>query len=291
MSRPRELIRPLLPVAGLVVLALVAGFLLGAGVFANVPPTRPPATPTPRPTPSPTPVDLSVTASAVVVPLRSADLAMTVSGRVADVLVEPEDVVVNNQVLLRLDASAQQAAVRVASADVSRAEAAVERARAQLDLLPDDAAPAQTEAAQAELRLAQAELEVARSTLAEAQIALRQTELRAPFPGTVVSVEIADGEQATAGDVVMTIADTSGWFLETRDLGELDVVRISVGDAATITFDALPGVELGGTVARIQVRGTAEQGGVRFGVLVRPDRHLGNLRWNMSATVRILPGG
>jgi RND family efflux transporter MFP subunit len=287
-----SMIRSLAAVAVLVALALLVGFVLGAGSFATEPPpTRPPATATPRPTPSPTPIDLSVVASAVVVPTRSADLAMTTAGRVAAVLVEAEDDVAAGDVLLRLDSSAQQAAVSFASADVRRAEAAVQRARAQLELVPEDAPPAERESAEAEVRLAQAELELARSALAEAEVALAQTELRAPFDATVVSVDIAAGEQADVGQRVLTVADTSAWFIETTDLGELDVVRISVGDRATITFEALPNVELGGEVARIQVRGTTQQVGVRFGVIIRPDTHLAELRWNMSATVRILPGG
>jgi hypothetical protein len=35
------------------------------------------------------------------------------------------------------------------------------------------------------------------------------------------------------------------------------------------------------------VRGTTDAGGVNFAVVIRPEEHHPELRWNMSATVRI----
>ncbi|HUG47233.1 MAG TPA: efflux RND transporter periplasmic adaptor subunit [Candidatus Limnocylindria bacterium] len=287
--------RAALGVVAVLVVGLLVGFVLGAGTTAGEPPTQPPATitatprPTPRPTPQPTPVDRAIVAQAVVVPARSADLSVAATGRVAAVLVRPDQEVAANQLLLRLDASARRAAVDVAGADVERAQAAVERAQLLLDLLGEDATPAQIEAAEADVRLAEAELEVALSALAQAEVALGQTELRAPFAGTVVSIDVNEGEQAVAGQPVLTLADMSAWFVRTTDLDELQVVRVSVGDRATVTFDAWEDAQLDGRVSRIQVRGTADGTGVRFDVLIEPEEHWPQLRWNMSATVRITP--
>jgi HlyD family secretion protein len=137
--------------------------------------------------------------------------------------------------------------------------------------------------------LAESQLELARTQLNGAQIALQQTEVRAPFSGTVADVEVEVGEQAIAGQTVVTIGDISTWLIETTDVSELEVVRLAVGDRATMTFSALPGVTLAGTVDRIQVRGTSGDGGVVFAVAIRPDQHLEDLRWGMSANVRIQP--
>jgi HlyD family secretion protein len=280
-----------LGVALLLVAALLVGFVLGAGISAGVPPTSAPSSPTPsqRPTPRPTPTVDALQANAVVVPTRSAQLSVSVPGRVASILVVPDQQVRANQLLLRLDSSARQAAVNVAGAAVRRAEAAVRRAVAQLELLPDDAGPAELESAQADLRLAEAELAVAQSALAEAEVALRQTELRAPFAGTIVAIDISEGEQAAAGQPIITLADTSAWLIQTTDLTELQVVRVSVGDQATISIEALPGMELAGSVARIQARGTSDSAGVRFDVLVQLDEQRSELRWGMRATVRFRP--
>ena len=282
----------------IVLLALVAGGYFGTQRPTSTAPApspsprgTPPATPRASPASTasndPTPLDNSVVASAVVVPRRSADLAWPLSGRIREVRVREQQDIVSGQLLAQLDPTTEQAAVNTATADVSRAEAALARAQLLVEQLPPDASLAQIEAAQAELRLAEADVEVARSALTEAEVALRQTELRAPFAGTVASIDAGPGEQVAAAQPVIAIGDLSSWFIETTDLSELAVVRVAVGDRATVTFDALPDLILQGTVDRIQVRGTTDVGGVNFAVVIRPDEHHPELRWNMSATVRI----
>lgn len=234
-------------------------------------------------------MDTSIRAAAVVVPQRSAELALPVSGVIGGLYVRENETVILNRILLRLDQSTYIAALNVAEADVRRAEAALVRAQLQVDQLPPGASPGQVESAQAELRLAQAELELARNNLVDAQVELEQTELRAPFAGTIADVNVELGEQAIAGQPLVALGDLTGWLIETTDISELEVVRIAVGDQATVTFTALPDVVLTGRVDRIQVRGTTDTGGVRFAVSIRPDDHHPELRWNMSGEVRITP--
>jgi len=229
-------------------------------------------------------------ASAVVLPRQSAELAMPLAGRIRELRVREKQVVVAGDLVARLDPSTQMAAVDVATADVERAEAALASALLQMEQLPPDASQGRIDSAQAEVRLAEAEVAVARSTLAEAEVALRQTELRAPFAGTVAWVGASVGEQVSAGQVIIAIGDLSAWFIETTDLSELAVVRVAVGDPATITFEALPDLVLNGTVDRIQVRGTTDAGGVNFAVVIRPESHHPELLWNMTAEVTITTG-
>jgi len=225
------------------------------------------------------------------VPLRSADLATRVSGVVSGIYVSEGTDAAANQLLLKVDQSTYLAAIDVAEAEIRRATAAVQQLQLQLDQLPPDASPGQIESVQTNLRLAEAELELARSTLTDAQTALTQTEVRAPFAGTIADVGVEVGEQAIAGQTVISIGDMRGWLIETTDLSELEVVRVAVGDRATVTFGALPDLELEGTVDGIQVRGTNAEGGVVFAVAIRPDSHDPALRWGLSATVRITPSG
>ncbi len=302
--------RPAILVTALVVVALAVAVLLGytAGrpsatptpttrPSTSVPPStsaQPSPTATPRrsqasPSPSATPVDTSVRASAVVVPQRSADLALPISGIVNGVYVSDGDLVDADQILVRLDRTRYLAAIDLAEADVGRAEAAVERAQLQVDQLPPDASTGQIESAQAELRLAEAELDVAQSRLSDAQLAIEDTDLRAPFAGTIAAVNVEVGEQANAGQPLVALGDLTGWLIETTDLSELEVIRIAVGDQATVSFPSLPGLELTGQVESIQVRGSNSGGGVLFAVAIKPDVHHPELRWNASADVRIMP--
>ena len=279
-------------VAMAVVVLLLGGTLIGPRPSPS--PTNRPSTsavPTASATirPSPTPLDTSIRATAVVVPQRSADLSLPVSGIVDTLFVHELDTVTAGQLLVRLNQSTYLAAIDTDQKALNLADEELVGAQLEVNQLPPDATPAQVADAQAALRLAQAERDVAASKLNEAQIALRQTELRAPFAGTVALLTVDRGEQAVAGQPLVTIGDLSGWLVETTDLSELEVVRVAVGDAASVTFEALPDLVLSGHVDRIQVRGTGDAGNVVFAVAIKPDTHHPELRWNMTATVRITP--
>ncbi len=260
---------------------------------SSTPSTSPAPTPSAdtaaTPTPGATPIDTSINASAVVVPLRSADLAMTISGVVSTVYVQANDSVTTGQLLLKLDQRKYLSDVQVATAAVDQAQASVDSATLAVDQLPTTATTDQIAAAQAALNLAKSNLELASSQQSAAQSALRQTELRTPIAGTVAAIDVTVGEQVNAGETIASIGDFSSWLIETTDVSEIDVVRLAVGDRATITFAALPGVTATGVVDSIEVRGTDHNGEVNFAVTIRPDTYLAQLRWNMSASVSITP--
>jgi HlyD family secretion protein len=254
-----------------------------------IPTASPTPSPTPSPSPVPTPVDTSVVANGVVVPLRSADLAARVTGVVAAVYVQEGDQAAANELLVKLDQSTYLDAIDVAEAVMFRATVAVEQAQLQVDQLPLDASQSEIDFVQANLNLAQAELTLARTTLNEAHNALLQTEVRAPFGGTIANVNVEVGEQAVAGQAVIVIGDISGWLIEATDVPELEIVRLVVGDRATLTFDALPAPPIGGTVDSIEIRGRTAEGSVVYAISIRPDTHNPDLRWGMTANVRIAP--
>jgi multidrug resistance efflux pump len=191
-------------------------------------------------------------------------------------------------------------------ADIAAAQAQVRQAQAQLDSLRAPARAAELAAAQAELRRAQAQLDLtragvrsetiaaaeadvasARAALQEAQAALADTELKAPFAGTVAEILPAAGEQVGPGNPVVRLADFSSWQIETDDLTELNVVQIGEGSPATIEFDALPDLELTGKVTQIKPIGVNKQGDITYTVVVVPDQTDPRLRWNMTAVVTI----
>ena len=66
-------------------------------------------------------------------------------------------------------------------------------------------------------------------------------------------------------------------------------MRLNEGDQVKISFDALPGVELPGTISRIKPIGKNSQGDIVYTVVVKPAQHDARLRWNMTASVSITP--
>lgn len=172
--------------------------------------------------------------------------------------------------------------------DIASLEADVRSAQANLDKLLTGSTPSQIAAAEADVKAATASLQ-------QQLISLAQTELRSPFPGLIAAVDINPGEQANPGVAVVRLADTTAWRIETEDLTELQVVDVQEGDNAVVTFDALPGVEMVGTVTTIRPFGENSSGDIVYTVVLEPGAITSStidssavqdrLRWNMTAVV------
>jgi len=181
-----------------------------------------------------------------------------------------------------------QAGIDIASAQVSGAEAQVDSARAQaaqaqagLDLLQAGAQPE--------------DLAIARSAVDQAEVALTSVEnalddavLVAPFGGVVAAVLVEQGEVSTPQFPAVRIGDLTTFIVLTEDLSEVDIDRIRVGQEATISIDALGGMELTSTVSRIASLATELRGDKVYAVQMDLDPTQSNgLRWGMSAYVEI----
>lgn len=166
--------------------------------------------------------------------------------------------------------------------ELSEAAATVSEARAHLEGLT--AKPEEAGLAQALAAIQQSEVNLKR-----AELALERATLSAPLAGVIAAVNVAPGESTDTHEIAVVLADTSAWQIETRDLDDLSVVRVREGDPATISFFAVPGLQLAGKVARIKPLGTDEQSKVLYTVVIAPERWDDRLRWNMSAQVTITP--
>jgi HlyD family secretion protein len=170
---------------------------------------------------------------------------------------------------------------------VQQAQAAL--AQAQTGARPQAIAAAEADiaAAEANAKAADADVAAATASLQQAQAALADTELHAPFDGTVVTVNVKQGENAPVGAFIIRLADLTQWKVQTKDLTELSVSRVRVGAAVDITFDAIPDVALTGKVTRIDNFGVNRQGDIVYAVTIAPDKLDPRMRWNMTASVRI----
>ena len=180
--------------------------------------------------------------------------------------------------------AAAQAQLQQALGQRAAAQAEVQRAEAELERVKRGPTPK-------EIAVARAQVEQARAALEQAQATLAQMELRAPFAGTVASLKAKVGAWAAPGTPLVQLADLSAWRIETQDLTEINVVRVQPGDRVTLTFDAVPDLELPGRVVRIRPIGELKQGDITYTLIIEPERQDERLRWNMTATVTIHPAG
>ena len=122
------------------------------------------------------------------------------------------------------------------------------------------------------IHAAEADLTDAQTTLMQRHVELDDTELRAPFAGTIASLDLEVGEQVATGTPVVRLADQSEWLIETDDLTEINVVFVQEGDRAThLRSTPCPTLELEGTVIRIKPLGENKQGDITYTATIEPD--------------------
>jgi HlyD family secretion protein len=127
----------------------------------------------------------------------------------------------------------------------------------------------------------------AEASLRTAKAALAKTSILTPFDGTVVEVSVEVGDTAAPGQVLVVVATLDRLRVQTKDLIELDVVNVAVGQPVRVTLDALPDEPLEGQVVRIGDQKEDYRGDVTYPVIVEVLEDGHELRWGMTALVEI----
>lgn len=164
------------------------------------------------------------------------------------------------------------------------AQARVEQAQADYNLLENGPDPDEVDQAQARITTAEERIAAAEAAIAAAEAALSELELVATINGTVVQLDLINGERVTPGQSVVQLADFSSWYVETDNLTEIEVVDIATGDRATITPDAL-NIELTGEVESISDLFEDKRGDITYTARLRLDDVDPRLRWGMTVAV------
>lgn len=135
------------------------------------------------------------------------------------------------------------------------------------------------------LSLAELRLENAQAQLSAAQSALDLRELKAPFSGKVVELNIGVNELTSSDSWAVLIADFSEWYVETNDLTELDVTSISLGQNARITPDAISEQSFQSEVTAIADMFGVQSGDILYKIRLKVLEPDPAFRWGMTVEV------
>jgi RND family efflux transporter MFP subunit len=178
-------------------------------------------------------------------------------------------------------ASAQLAALqgRPSASELATARAQMAQAEATLAQLqqrpnPEDVAVLEAQANEAAIALAQT-----RSQLEDAVIA-------APFAGTILTVQVQEGEWANPGAPAIVLAADS--LILELNVDEVDVAGLAEGQAAHLRFSALKDAEVDGTVSFVAPLSTNVGGAVAYAVEILFDPGEFPVRLGMTADVEIV---
>ena len=201
-------------------------------------------------------------------------------------------------------ARAQEAQLKLQRARDLRREGLVPQAELDSAVAGADTAAAQVKNAEASLRRLQQGREAAERRVAEtradaARVAdvLAKTDIVAPISGVVTRLPVQEGEmvvmgiQGQLGTTLMTISDLAAIDAEVK-VAEADVLRIALGQTATVTLEAIPGtpfpgrvVEIGASALPVSGTGAAAR---EFKVKVRLDSPDARLRPGLTCDAEVL---
>lgn len=138
-----------------------------------------------------------------------------------------------------------------------------------------------------QLPVLEARLIAAKAHAVAAEAALELYELRAPFDGILLRLDLEISEAVTPTQPIAFLADTSRWIVETKDLAEIDAAKVSIGDPVTVKLDAFPDEAFPGKVTEIDPVGREYLGDMTYKVTILLDEPDPQFLWNMTATVNI----
>jgi multidrug resistance efflux pump len=134
-------------------------------------------------------------------------------------------------------------------------------------------------------------LQKSRLALQSAKENLADTEILAPFDGTVVKIGVEENEQIPSFQLtpltVVHLVDTKTAEFE-GVVDELDIFKVKAGQKATITVDALPGRKLTGAVTFVSPFGADKTGVVNYKVIIKLDPTDLELKGGLTATANII---
>jgi HlyD family secretion protein len=139
-----------------------------------------------------------------------------------------------------------------------------------------------------EMELAQQRLTTAQAGVESAKAALNSLQMVAPFDGVILESTIKTGQFNLAGQQAIILADTSEWLVETNDLTEIDRVNVRVGQAVTITPDALPDVDIEGYILQISDYYQENRGDITYKTIIQLTGTPAMLEWGMTVLINFI---
>lgn len=122
-------------------------------------------------------------------------------------------------------------------------------------------------------------------SLAEKQ--LENQYIKAPFAGTLLSLNQNPGDLVNPGTIAAQVVDLNELFVEVP-ISEVDIPSIQIGQSVILFFDAYFEEEFSGTVSEISESGDRSTGVVNYTITVRMEYQSNRIKPGMTAAVSIL---
>lgn len=259
---------------------------------------------------------IEVLATGVVVPEAEIIVKSKAGGEITSFPFNEGDLLEKGVVVARLDPKTELARKNQAQANLLVTQARLNKARIsykdanmrlkrQNKLFEDGIISAQEQGdaqiafdkAGSDVEIAEAEVFQSQEALKEEKERLADTEIKAPFTGTMLRKFVDVGQVISSsmssfsdGTQLFSMANLERIYVDAM-VDEVDIGRVFTGLTASAAVESLPGAVFSGTVERIAPKAEVQRTVTVFKVFVRVnDKNKAMLRPGMTADVRILAG-
>jgi len=255
----------------------------------------------------------TVSATGTLSAVGTVEVGTQVSGTIAQVLVDFNDLVQEGDLLAVVDPESLDAALRQASAEVDRGRAQIALAQAQYEeaqarlgrnqelfdkgyLSRQEWLSVQTSAATAQASVTSAEAQVASAEAGLSQVRKnrRNAEIRAPISGVVIQRNVDEGQTVAASfstPTLFVIAEDLAKMEILAQVDESDIGLVAPGQPLEFSVTAYPDRKFEGVVIEERLQPQTIQNVVLYTVVVSAENDSGLLLPGMTATVDFVVGG
>jgi membrane fusion protein (multidrug efflux system) len=219
-----------------------------------------------------------ITAIGSLSPTKGVDISSEISGLVRSVNFHSGDEVQAGQVLIQLNADADNASWRAAVAAAELAEVVLKRDQAQLSV--QAVSQAQVDNDTADLK--------SKRALADQQLAtLEKKTIRAPFAGKLGITTIIPGQYLNPGDKIVPIQNINSLYVDFY-LPEQKLSQLAKGQMVTLSSEAYPGKNFSAHITAINPKVDANLRNIQVQATMDNSSH--QLLPGMFANVSVLIG-
>jgi HlyD family secretion protein len=241
-------------------------------------------------------LEAAVSSTGTLGAVTTVQVGTQVSGQVAAIYVDFNDIVKKGQLIARIDPTLQQQSVRDAEAGFERVNADLQQAQREYDrskALYDQRVITETEFNAADYRLAtsKASAKSAQITVDRARQNLSYTSIYAPIDGIVVERNVDVGQTVAASlsaPQLFLIANDLKRMQILASVDESDIGVIKEGQPVRFRVQAYPNESFAGSVRQVRLQSKTQENVVSYTAVVEVENATGKLLPGMTATVEFL---
>ncbi len=245
-------------------------------------------------------------------PVTIVDVGSQVSGKILKIFVDFNSIVIEGQVMARIDQSPFLSKVQQNEANYMSSQASLEKSKVTLtnsekqynrakslfekELISFEefeTTEVQYFSAKADLQSNEARLEQAKAQLDASKVDLEYTIIKSPIDGVVINRNVNEGQTVAASfqaPVLFQVANDLTKMQVECSVDEADIGKVKEGQTARFTVDAFPDDRFSGIVKQVRYSPEVIQNVVTYTTIVDVENPEMKLRPGMTATISIVVG-